>query len=105
MSSAAHSRAALASSWVQPSHLAKASTASMVEVLVGSTPRCRCCLASSLNRVWWVAEWTLLLYANSVSGSQSAQSMAHKDPEVCFYLLVDVLHLAIGLWVVGGRRS
>src|SRR5258708_25960606 len=29
--------------------------------------------------------------------------MAHKDPEVCFYLLVDVLCLAISLWVVGGR--
>ena len=32
-------------------------------------------------------------------------SMAHKDPEVCFYLLVDMLHLAVGLRVVGGGRS
>src|SRR5258708_40107261 len=32
-------------------------------------------------------------------------SMAHKDPEVRFYLLVDVLHLAVGLQVVGGGRS
>src|SRR5258708_26452273 len=62
------------SSWAQPSHLAKASTASTVEVLIGSTPRCRCCPASSSNGVWWVAEWTLLLYTNSASGSQSAQS-------------------------------
>src|SRR5258708_29850669 len=100
MSSTTHSRAAFASSWVQPSCLVKMSTASTVKVLIGSTPRCRCCLASSLNRVWQVAEWTLLLYANSTSGSQSAQSMAHKDPDVCFYLLFGVLHLAIVLWVV-----
>ena len=31
--------------------------------------------------------------------------MAHKDLEVCFYLLVDTLCLAISLQVVGGRRS
>src|SRR6266436_9860356 len=57
MSSAAHLRAALASSWVQPSHLVKASAASTVEVLIGSTPRHGCCLVSSLNGVQQVAEW------------------------------------------------
>ena len=31
--------------------------------------------------------------------------MAHKDPEVHFYLLVDALCLAISLQVVGGGRS
>src|SRR5258708_18944244 len=73
MSSTACLRAALASSWARPSRLVKVSAASMVEVLVGSTPRHGCCPASSSNGVWWVAEWTLLLYANSASGSQSAQ--------------------------------
>ncbi len=29
-------------------------------------------------------------------------SMAHKNPEIGFYLLVHTLHLAISLWVVGG---
>src|SRR6266436_6090846 len=73
MSSTTCSRAAFTSSWVQPSCLARVSAASMVEVLIGSTPRHRCCLVSSSNRVQQVAEWTLLLYANSASGSQSAQ--------------------------------
>src|SRR5260221_14403668 len=107
MSSTARLRAAFTSSWAQPSHLAKVSAASTVEVLIGSTPRCGCCPASSSNGVQWVAEWTLLLYTNSASGSLSpvVLLMAHEDPEVCFYLLVDALHLAISLWVVGGRRS
>ena len=51
MSSAACLRAALASSWAWPSCLVKASAASMVEVLVGSTPRHRCCPVLSSNGV------------------------------------------------------
>ena len=54
--------------------LVKVSTASTVDVLVGSTPRHGCWPASSLNGVRRVAAWTLLLYMNSTSGSQSAQS-------------------------------
>ncbi len=31
--------------------------------------------------------------------------MTYKDMEVCLYLLVHALHLAISLWVVGGGGS
>ena len=39
------------SSWAWSSHLVKVSTASTVNVFVGSTPRHGCCLASSSNGV------------------------------------------------------
>src|SRR5258708_25491715 len=104
MSSTTHLRAAFASSWAQPSCLAKASAASTVKVLVGSTPRCRCCLVSSSNGIQWVAELTLLLYANSASGSQSAQSSCQWLMKSWRYTSISWLTCSVWLLVCGWQE-
>ena len=63
MSSAACLSTAFASSWAWSNHLVKVSTASTVDIFVGSTPRGGCWLVSSSNGVWCIAAWILLLYA------------------------------------------
>src|SRR5260221_10915686 len=76
----------------------------MIEVLVGSTPRHGCCLVSSLNRVQQVAEWTLLLYANSASGSQSAQSSCQWLMKTQRYTSISWLTCSVWLLVCGWQE-
>src|SRR5258708_2687802 len=108
MSSTARLRAAFASSWAQSNCLAKVSTASTVDVLMGSTPRRGCWPTSSSNGVQHVAAMDLVVICKLHQWepvSPVVLLMAHKDSEIGLYLLVHALRLAISLWVVGSGGS